>query len=200
MTVSTVPPIKDVIHVANTDDRVMAMVEKEVRKNPGVNSSDLFEKAKNLAAGLGELTLRQFHARYPLQVKRRMALARSGSAGGAKPKRSKGRGGTKKATSKKAASKKATSKKAASKKAASKKAAPKKPAAKKAKSRKRPGARRARKAAPTTTGAQAVNRDHIRQVLLKFASDVSAAEARKDLMKVVASVDRYVDDVLKAVG
>jgi hypothetical protein len=168
----------------------MAMVEKEVRKNPGVNSSDLFEKAKNLAAGLGELTLRQFHARYPLQVKRRMALARSASAGGAKPKRSKGRGGTKKATSKKAASKKA----------ASKKAAPKKSAAKKAKSRKRPGARRARKAQPTATGAQAVSRDHVRQVLLKFASDVSAAEARKDLVKVVAGVDRYVDDVLKAVG
>jgi hypothetical protein len=192
MTVSTVPPIKDVNHVANTDDRVMAMVEKEVRKNPGVNSSDLFEKAKSLAAGLGELTLRQFHARYPLQVKRRMALARGGSAGDAKPKRSTGRPGrAKKAASKKAASKKATSKKAS---------ASKKPAAKKAKSGKRAGARPARKAQRTATGAQAVNRDHVRRVLLKFASDVSAAEARKDLVKVVAGVDRYVDEVLKAVG
>ena len=38
----------------------------------------------------------------------------------------------------------------------------------------------------------------MRAALFKFATDLSAAEERKDLVRVLAQVDDYVDDVLKA--
>ena len=63
-------------------------------------------------------------------------------------------------------------------------------------SRKKAGGRRARKPAVAATST----RDSVRGIFLKFASDLAAAEARKDVVKVVAGVDRYVDDVLKAAG
>jgi hypothetical protein len=43
-------------------------------------------------------------------------------------------------------------------------------------------------------------REAVRASFLKFASDLAAADARKDLVRVVAGVDRYVDEVLKATG
>ena len=43
-------------------------------------------------------------------------------------------------------------------------------------------------------------REVVRQVLLGFAMDIAAAEQRKDLVKVLAGVDRYVDQVLEGVG
>jgi hypothetical protein len=45
-----------------------------------------------------------------------------------------------------------------------------------------------------------VDRDEVRAQFLSFASDIAAAEARKDLVKVLANVDKYVDAVAKAVG
>lgn len=43
-------------------------------------------------------------------------------------------------------------------------------------------------------------RESVRQVFLQFATDITGAEDRKDLVKVLASVDRYVDQVLKGVA
>ncbi|MFH1763787.1 MAG: hypothetical protein ABIF09_06300, partial [Gemmatimonadota bacterium] len=43
-------------------------------------------------------------------------------------------------------------------------------------------------------------RDVVRQVFLQFATDIAAAEERKDLVKVVAGVDQYVDQVLEGVA
>lgn len=71
----------------------MAMVEAELEKNPEATATELHEKAKTLSKGVRELSLRQFHARYPLQVKRRKAGKRSGRRkGGASGSRTKGRG------------------------------------------------------------------------------------------------------------
>jgi len=69
--------------LATTDPKVMEFVERELEKNPDVSATDLHEKAKKKFDGLKDLTVRQFHARYPLQVKRRKAPKR-----GAKKKRS----------------------------------------------------------------------------------------------------------------
>jgi hypothetical protein len=44
------------------------------------------------------------------------------------------------------------------------------------------------------------SRDAVRQIFLEFAMDISAAEERKDLVKVLAGVDRYVDQVFKGVA
>ena len=41
------------------------------------------------------------------------------------------------------------------------------------------------------------SREAVRQVFLQFATDITGAEERKDLVKVLADVDRYVDQALK---
>lgn len=135
--------------MAKTDEKVMKMVEKELEKNPDISVSDLFEKAKKVSSDIGELTNRQFHARYPLQVKRRKAMKSGGKKKTAAPKRRKKRTST------------------------------------------------SRKKTVSAGTASDANREAVRGEFLSFASDLTAAEARKDLVKVLANVDRYVDRVLK---
>lgn len=69
--------------MATDSEKVMQMVEKELRRNPDIANAELYEKAQGVDESVGELTLRQFHAKYPLQVKRRMAPKTSGK----KPRR-----------------------------------------------------------------------------------------------------------------
>ena len=59
------------------------------------------------------------------------------------------------------------------------------------------GRARSPKAVSATTDG---SRDHVRKILLQFATDIAGAEERKDLVKVLAGVDRYVDQVLKGVA
>lgn len=151
--------------MANVDEKAMAMVEKELEKNPDMGSSDLFEKVKAKHASVADLTVRQFHARYPLQVKRRKGAA----------------AGTKKRTPSKTKS--------------STKAGPRKRAAKKAAPRKSPG--RARTPAPP---APRNTREAVRGVLMRFATELASVEAKADVVKVLAGADRYVDEVIDAVG
>ena len=54
------------------------MVERALADAPDTTTSELFEKAKTLDPSMKELSVRQFHARYPLQVKRRKSLAEGG--------------------------------------------------------------------------------------------------------------------------
>lgn len=136
--------------MAKVDDKLMAFVEDELKKDPDAGSKDLFEKAKKSHAAARDLTIRQFHARYPLQVKRKASLASSPS----RPKR-----------------RRKTRAPAASTRSRSRKSAP---------------------AAPSGT------RDAVRGTLLKFAADLTAAEERKALVKVLARVDDYVDEILSA--
>lgn len=128
--------------MAEIDSKVLEAVESELAKNPRSTVDELFEIAKRVNGAVAALTKRQFHARYPLQVKRKL------SPGKAR------RGRRAKATGK-----------------------------------------RGRPAAP-----EASVRDAVRASFLKFASDLAAAEARKDVVRVVAGVDRYVDEVLEATG
>jgi len=128
--------------MAQTDPKVMAFVENALKKNPKIGVQELFDGARKVSSPIGKLTRRQFHARYPLQVKRRK---------------------TQGATSRKRG---------------------RKPAAK-------PTPTRRRKAPEG-------QRDAVRQAFLQFATDMAAADDRKDLVKVLAGVDRYVDLVIKA--
>ena len=129
--------------MANSDDKVYAAVESALTKNPAASVDELFDLAKGINSSVGRLTKRQFHARYPLQVKRRMNPSK---------RRRKARG-------------KAVSS----------------------------GGRRAGQVPASV-------RDSVRSTFLRFASEVAGAESRKDMVKVVAGVDRYVDDVIKAAG
>ena len=128
------------------DEKVMTFVEVTLKKSPEIELEDLFRRAKKVIPSVGELSKRQFNARYPLQVKRRRALAERGKGAGRK-----------------------------------KKAPP-------------------RGKSPKRVSIQAsAPRDMVRQVFLRFATDIAAAEERKDLVKVLAGVDRYVDEVLARV-
>ena len=127
--------------VANTDEKVLAEVENALLKKPDSTVDELFELAKGVSRSVADLTKRQFHARYPLQVKRKLAPPRKRRS--RRPKGTAVRG-------------------------------------------------KARAAAPP--------REAIRGAFLKFAQELAAAEERKDVVKVVAGVDRYVDEVLKATG
>ncbi|HLU26406.1 MAG TPA: hypothetical protein VKZ58_11950 [Longimicrobiales bacterium] len=62
--------------MAEINPKVMEMVQEEVRKNPDISTTELFEKAKKLDKSIAELSRRAFHARYPLQVKRQLAPTR----------------------------------------------------------------------------------------------------------------------------
>jgi hypothetical protein len=132
--------------VPEVDQKILTYVETALRKNPEIQLQDLYERAKKVIPSVKKLSKRQFNARYPLQVKRRRALAEKA---------------------------KGTVKKKASS----------------------PKARRSRKV-PAASGEP---RDRVRNVFLKFATDIAAAEERKDLVKVLAGVDQYVDEVLRSV-
>lgn len=60
--------------MAETNQKVMALVESEIRKNPKVSNEELFEKARKVDKNVADLSRRQFHARYPLQVRRGFSL------------------------------------------------------------------------------------------------------------------------------
>ncbi|MGD8318934.1 MAG: hypothetical protein PVJ02_00720 [Gemmatimonadota bacterium] len=126
--------------MANVDEKVLAAVEAALKKDPAASVDELFEMARGINSDVGKLTKRQFHARYPLQIKRKMNP----------PKRRKA-------------------------------------------SRRKAGSQRGKSAS-----ANGSVREAVRQSFLKFASDLAGAEERKDVVKVVAGVDRYVDEVLKA--
>lgn len=58
--------------MADVKPKVMSMVEEEIKKNKDVTTKELYEKAQKMDKDIAKLTARQFNARYPLQVKRRM--------------------------------------------------------------------------------------------------------------------------------
>ena len=126
--------------MADIDEKVMAFVKETVEKSPKVSLDELFERAKKISSDVAELSKRQFNARYPLQVKRRLAQA----------------------------------------------------------SHKKSGATRGRGRKASAAKAEA-SRAAVRQVLLRFATDLAGADDRKDLVEIVAGVDRYVDQVFKGI-
>lgn len=62
--------------MADVNPKVMEMVESELKNDPQMSNADLLEKAKKIDSGIGDLSARQFNARYPLQVKRAMKPTR----------------------------------------------------------------------------------------------------------------------------
>ncbi len=55
------------------NDKVMQFVERELKKNPKASTTELYGKAKKVSRSVSKLSIRQFHAKYPLQVKRKLA-------------------------------------------------------------------------------------------------------------------------------
>jgi len=127
--------------MASTIPAVMEFVERELKANPDVKTSDLFERAKKVHKSVASLSARQFNALYPLQIKRRQKLESGGGRAGGR----------------------------------------------------RMGGRRSRR-------SQEEQFQAVRKVMVRFASDLSGAEEMKDLVDIMANLDKYVSDVLKAAG
>ena len=162
--------------MAETNPKVMAMIEAELARDSSISNDELLEKAKKIDRSVGNLSARQFNARYPLQVKRRKD--------GPKPARKKPAGRKKKKAPRagKASGAGKTSRAASSRKPGRKKAAS--------------GAtRRPRTAAAPASGG---DREAVRKILLDYAKKVSAADSMTDMVDLVMDVDRYVDRVMKA--
>jgi hypothetical protein len=70
--------------MAEINEKVMAFVKETLDKSPKISLDELFERAKELSDDVAELSKRQFNARYPLQVKRRLAQATRGKGSGRK--------------------------------------------------------------------------------------------------------------------
>jgi hypothetical protein len=170
--------------MAATNPKVMAMIEAELAKDPSISNEALLQKAKKVDRSVGQLSARQFNARYPLQVKRR----KDGPSAGKKTRRS----GKAKSTAAKGAGAKAGKGRTTKTKAKS--------AAKSGGGRgrkKTSGTGSGRRAAPSAGGG---DRDAVRKILLDYARKVSAANSMTDMVDLVMDVDRYVDRVMKAAG
>jgi hypothetical protein len=55
------------------NEKVLAMVRQELKKDPNVTNKALLTKAKRMNRAVGRLSPRQFHAKYRLKVSREMA-------------------------------------------------------------------------------------------------------------------------------
>lgn len=170
--------------MADSNQRVMDLVRREIAKNPGVSSEALFEKAKKVDSSIGRLSTRQFHAKYPLQVKR--ALKRAGGGAGRKAAKATKKGRRGPGRPPKSATKRGPGR-------------PPKSAGKRGRRR-----RAARTSAPAATAVSTAaagtgaSRDAVRALLLQFASDVAGAPGKPEVVKVLTGVDRLVDRVIQA--
>jgi hypothetical protein len=160
---------------AKTSDRVMQFIEKELKINPKATAKELQQKAKAISEAVGKLSVRQFHAKYPLQHMSKAAAK--------KPRRA------------------APKAKAAAKKP--RRAAPKARAAAKKPRRAAPKARAAakkpRRAAPKARAARGqANREAVRNTLMTFAQDLSAAQGKSETIAVLRKLDNYIDAIIRA--
>lgn len=60
--------------MVKNEQKVMDFVQQELAKDPGISTAELYERAKKVDSGVSKITLRQFNARFPLQVKRKNSM------------------------------------------------------------------------------------------------------------------------------
>lgn len=83
--------------MADRSEKVMEMVRKELEKDPDVSNKVLYEKATGIDSSVEGLSLRQFHAQYPLQVKRKKSAGKkTASRARKKSRKTRGRRGRRK--------------------------------------------------------------------------------------------------------
>lgn len=164
--------------MAQRNEKVFERVRQELSKNPSLGSRELYELAQGVDKSIAQDTLQQFHARYVLPVKRERA-----KAGG-------GRGGRRT----RAGAAVAGGRRGRRAAAAAPEAGAEQPAQTTA------GRRRGRR--PASAGAAGAgqgggaSREQVRSVLLQFAQELTDAESRSSLVKVLSRVDNYVDRIV----
>lgn len=158
--------------MAEQNPQVMELVRQELERDPGASTQALYERAREVDPSIGELSTRQFHARYPLQVKR----AQGG--GGGRKRGGGGKGGGARKGRKAAA-----------------------PAAAQAPERgEAPRARAGGRRGGASAAGEGVDREAVRRVLLDFATDFAEAESRSEIVRVLNGVDAYVERITRIAG
>jgi len=56
----------------DTNARITSMIKRALKKNPELKSTDLKARAERIDTGIADLTGRQFHARYVIQVRKQL--------------------------------------------------------------------------------------------------------------------------------
>lgn len=139
--------------MADVNQKVLALVRREIEKDPHVTNDVLARKAAAIDRSVRRLSKLQFHGTY------RLTAARQIAADGRE------RGRQKHA---------------------------RKPAR---------GLATARRNAPpgrTASANTAADRAAVRSALIEFAGEVAQAESTSDVVRVLSTIDRYVDRVVKA--
>jgi hypothetical protein len=77
--------------LADLNAEVLTLVERALRKDPSLRSKELQKEVAKSHRSVASLSTRQFHARYALQAKKRLAGPRKPSPKVKAPKRSKAR-------------------------------------------------------------------------------------------------------------
>ena len=136
----------------------MEFVVRTLEADPGISNADLFAAAREIDASVADLTARQFHAKYPLQVKAR--LARDAAAKSEAPPE------------------------------------PEAPPAVEMAVEDAPPVEEvaAAEAGPAGTGDPAA----VRRLLLDLAKELANAESQADTIEVMARLDDYVAEIMKA--
>jgi hypothetical protein len=71
--------------VAQSNAKIMAMVERAMKRDPSIATRDLYERAVEQLKEIGELTVRQFHGRYALPAKRKLSPPKPAKKKAGKP-------------------------------------------------------------------------------------------------------------------
>ena len=186
---------------ATTDAGVMSWVEAELKSNPRVSVDELIAGAVKLNSEIAELTKRQFHARYPLQVKRAARRA-ADAAAGIKPRRRRRSAPPAEAAPAPEAEAAAPAEEAPAPEAAPEPAAEAAPEAPAEAAPEAAPAPEAEPAAPEAEPAEpeaapaGPDREAIRKVLFTFAADIIAAEGTTGVVRVLAALDDYIDQIV----
>ena len=158
--------------MAERNEKVYERVVEELGKNPDMGSKELFGIAQAMDKSISRYTMQQFHARYYLPAKRGF---RPGASTDVKQPRS-GRRGRGRARRQETTQATQDSGAEAS----------------------RP--RRRRLPRLRGTSQNGTDRDRIRGLLLQFAQELTDAESRSSLVKVLGRVDSYVDRIAESAG
>jgi hypothetical protein len=167
--------------MAERNQAVLDWVERSLDRDPKRKSRDLYEAAQERDPTIGALELRQFHGRYVLPILRSRA-ARRNADGEPKPRKSRGRKGTRGSTG---AGKKQSS------------AGAETAAAEKDESTATPK-RRGRPPKQQQGAENGGGRDKIRGILLELTRKVAGTETRADIVGVLGELEDYVDRVAQA--
>lgn len=173
--------------MADTDARILEMVRKELEKDRAAKTEDLFAKAQKIDPAVSKLTIRQFHAKYPLQIKR--AMKRGGDKRA--PRKTAGRKRAGRRAAKGATAAKKTTKRVA-KKATGKRAR------KTTATRSATKQRRGRRAGAAAAVGGVATRGDVRGLLLQFAKQVAVADGKAEMVDVLAGIDSWVDRMVSA--